>query len=324
MTESAPPPSPSEHPGGVILRTGFGAAGAGAFSVLLVGSLFALPIVGVAIAPLGAVPVLHYQAAGRSGLRAWGGALVVLAAAAFLPVVGPVAGALLAAYLLVVVVPVVAVAWWRRLGWSEGRWAAVAVGVAAGLAVAGVLVGSWPESPVEGSRTWTRGVLEQAESLSTGMLADAGDLELDAFERSASWLLPAVPTAYLVLVLFWVRPRLQALGYPMRIAPFEEYRSEELLPVAFAVTGAATLLLEGTPRWLALNLLVAVVLLYFVHGLAIIRAHLARFVGRRWYVRWGVALVCLTNPLPLVVALLGLADSFFDLRPRPRDDGGAT
>jgi hypothetical protein len=71
---------------------------------------------------------------------------------------------------------------------------------------------------------------------------------------------------------------------------------------------------------LALNALIAVLILYFVHGLAIIRAHLARFVGRGWLVRWGVVLLCLQVPLPLLVAALGLGDSFFQLRPRPPED----
>lgn len=315
--------STPEQQDGVVRRAGFGAAGSGAFSVLLVGSLFALPMVGMAIAPLGAIPVLHYQAGGRAGVRAWGGAVLALTVAAFVPAVGPIAAAVLGVYLLVVVVPTVTVAAWHRLGWSEGRWAAIAVVLAAILVVATVLVAAWPEPPVASSKLWLRAVIEQAETASAGMLADVGDLELDAFEGVASWLLPAIPVAYLLLILFWVRPRLAVLGYPMTIGSFEDYRSEELLPVAFAAAGVATLLFEGTARWVALNLLVAVLLLYFVHGLAIIRAHLARYLGRRWYVRWGVALVCLTNPLPPVVALLGLADSFFNLRPRPREDGGA-
>ena len=51
--------------------------------------------------------------------------------------------------------------------------------------------------------------------------------------------------------------------------------------------------------------------------------------GRPWtgdrvarLVRWGIALLCLQGPLPLVVATLGIADSFRSLRPRVDDDGG--
>ncbi len=80
--------------------------------------------------------------------------------------------------------------------------------------------------------------------------------------------------------------------------------------------------LSGTARWVALNLLVSVLALYFIHGLAIIRAHLARWIGRGWLVRWGVAFVALQMPLPAVVALLGLVDAFRPLRPQPNEDGG--
>ena len=78
----------------------------------------------------------------------------------------------------------------------------------------------------------------------------------------------------------------------------------------------------GRPRWVALNLLIAVLLLYFVQGLAMIRAHLARWVGRGWFVRWGVAFMCIYPPMPMLVATLGVADSFFSLRPTASDDGG--
>ena len=75
-------------------------------------------------------------------------------------------------------------------------------------------------------------------------------------------------------------------------------------------------------QWVALNLLITVLLLYFVQGLAMIRAHLARWVGRGWFVRWGVALMCIYPPMPILVATLGVADSFFSLRPAVTDDGG--
>jgi hypothetical protein len=65
-----------------------------------------------------------------------------------------------------------------------------------------------------------------------------------------------------------------------------------------------------------------VLILYFVQGLAIIRAHLARWIGRGWLVRWGVVLLCLQGPIPVLVTALGVADNFHPLRPRVDDDGG--
>jgi hypothetical protein len=155
-----------------------------------------------------------------------------------------------------------------------------------------------------------------------GLAEGEMELALDAAERVASWVLPSLPVIYLVVVLFWIRPRLALLGLPVEAVPFEEYRNDEWLPAVFAAAGIATLMLDGTARWFAVNVLVAVLILYFVQGLAIIRAHLARWVGRGWLVRWGVALLCLQMPLPLLVAVLGVADSFHPLRPRANDDGG--
>jgi len=135
-------------------------------------------------------------------------------------------------------------------------------------------------------------------------------------------VLPSVPVAYLVAVLFWVRPRLPVLGLPVEVGDFEAYRNDDWLAAAFVIGGVGTLLLSGIARWAAINLLVVVLILYFVQGLAMIRAHLARWIGRGWLVRWGVVLLCVQGPMPLLVAALGVADSFHPLRPQPDNNGG--
>jgi hypothetical protein len=119
-----------------------------------------------------------------------------------------------------------------------------------------------------------------------------------------------------------IRPRLPVLGFGLTVEPFERFRVDDWLAAGFAVSGIGTVLLRGTARWVAVNLLIAVLVLYFVQGLAMIRAHVARWIGRGWLVRWGVALLCLQGPLPLMVAALGIADGFYSLRPRPSDNGG--
>ena len=123
MTENqATDPGP---PGEGMPFTGrrLGAGASGVLSILLVGSLFAVPLFGLFIAPLGLVPVLHYQAHAQRWYLAWSWVAVVLSVAAvsgFAAVVTPV----LAAYLLLVVFPSIAVQWWRLLGLSQGRWVA--------------------------------------------------------------------------------------------------------------------------------------------------------------------------------------------------------
>lgn len=321
MTARPPTGTPGGAPPPPSVRLGPFAAGA--FSLLMVGSLYALPLLGFVIAPLGLIPVLHLEAAQASRVPVWAWVAGLLAMSAALGL--SYALALLVPYALLVAVPAASVRLWARAGGPEGRWAAVTV-LATTVAVLAVVAAlSLPAAPVEASRAALREMApEMLEMAATGSSTSAGrtELALDHLEQWGVWIAPSMPVAYLVVVLFWIRPRLPVLGLRLAVGPFEAYRSEEWLPAAFAVAGGGTVLLGGTGRWVALNLLVAVLLLYFVHGLAIIRAHLVRYVGRGWPVRWGVALLCLVNPLPLLVAMLGVADSFFPLRPRLDDDGG--
>jgi hypothetical protein len=300
-----------------------GPAASGFAALLLVGGLFVVPLLGLLIAPLGSLPVLHFQSGGSPGYRAWGpvGALLVVASlggfAAFaLP--------LLSAYCLLVILPSVTVDTWIRWRLSEGRW--VAITTIAGLlgCLAAVVAIASPQTPMEAVAGWMRAASEDASEIyaAWGLSQGSVELALDAAERAAAWVLPGVPVAYLVLVLFWMRPRLPLLGLPVSVVQFEEYRNDEWLAALFVLAGGGTLLFGGTLRWVAINLLVAVLILYFVQGLAMIRAHLARWFGRGWLVRWGVALLCLQGPIPLLVAALGVADSFHPLRPQVDDDGG--
>jgi hypothetical protein len=300
-----------------------GAAASGLVALLLVGALYVIPFLGLLIAPLGSLPVLHFQSSGTPGFRAWGPVTALLGVAA-LGGFASFALPLLGAYGLLVVLPSASVDLWVRAQWSEGRWVSVATfgGLVATLAVVAAIAS--PQTPMEAVASWMRASAQDVAELYAAWGLSQGNVELvlDAAERAASWVLPSVPVAYLVVVLFWMRPRLALLGLPVPVADFEAYRNDEWLAAVFAVAGGGTLLLQGVPRWVAINLLVAALILYFVQGLAMIRAHLARWFGRGWLVRWGVALLCLQGPMPLLVAVLGVADSFHSLRPQPDDDGG--
>jgi len=300
-----------------------GAAASGLVALLLVGGLFVIPFLGLLIAPLASLPILHFQSGGAPGYRAWGpvaALLVVAALGGFASFALP----LLAAYAMLVILPSATIEIWLRWRLSEGRWIAAStlVGLVATLAV--VFVIASPQTPMEAIAGWMRGAAEDAAELyaAWGLAEGSVELALDAAERAAAWVLPSVPVAYLVVALFWMRPRLPMLGLPVPVGAFEEYRNDEWLAALFVLAGGGTLLLDGSLRWIAVNLLVTVLILYFVQGLAMIRAHLARWFGRGWLVRWGVALLCLQGPMPLLVAALGVADSFHPLRPQLDDDGG--
>lgn len=320
MTSDASGSRPPGEPGApqlMLRRLGPGAAGV---LSLLVASSLLVPIFGLLVAPFAAIPVLHLVAAGDRPLLGW---LPPLLVALLLMFVDVALGArIVCAYLLSVVVPVLGVWAWRRHGWSEGRWAAVTVLASAVVLVGLITIAVAPESP---EAVIARQVRE-AEPMLKELLVTPGASEgkvaesLDEAEWMLSGFAPTLAIGYLVWVLFWIRPRLPLLGFPMKVEWFESYRSELWLPAAFIVTGLATALGSGTVRWIAQNLLVAVVILFFVHGLAIIRAHLARWFGRRWHLRWVAVMLSLLAPA--LVAALGLADSFFELRPRAETDRG--
>jgi hypothetical protein len=300
-----------------------GAVASGVVSLLLVSSVVLLSGLGIVVAPLGLIPVARFLGTGERGVHAWGWVLLLLGLLA-ISVGLPFTRTLLAAYLLLVVLPALTIEAWRSRPWTDGRWAAITV--LAGACVVLLLFGarSWPQDPVQASAEMFREFMvqsgmEEAMKTSSSLSRGEADLRLDLLERTAAWGLPGALVAYLTMVLFWIRPRLLALGLVLPIPPFERYRSEEWLPAVFAITGLATLVLDGTARWVALNLLVSVLILYFVHGLAMIRAHLVRWIGRGWAVRWGVGLLSLQ--VWFLVAALGLADSFFNLRPRVDDRG---
>jgi hypothetical protein len=303
-----------------------GPTASGLVALLLVAALRFVPIFGAIVAPLGVLPVLRSQAGGEPGVRAWGPVVALLAAAAVAGF-GGLAGFLLAAYALLIVVPSVTIEAWVHWRWAEGRWVGVAclAALLASLAVVGAVAA--PESPVAASEKWWNDNLLTVRELYASAGMQESEIErilvsIEPARRIISLLLPTAPLAYFVVVLFWIRPRLGLLGFPLEIGHFEDYRNDDWLAAAFAVAGAGTLLLGGVSRWIAVNLLAVTLILYFVQGLAMIRAHLARWVGRGWLLRWGIALLCLQGPLPLVVATLGIADSFHPMRPRGDDDGG--
>jgi len=298
----------------------------GALSLLITSSLVLLPPLGLLVAPLALIPVAQHVVAGRRSIVVWGWLVALMAVLSVrgvsiwdIPVV-----ALLLAYVFVVVLPVSSLEAWRRTGVSEGRWAVVTTLLGSLICTVVAIVWATPNSPVDAISTWWQqaGELAHDSYAAAGVPSGQVELVLDEIAGVVPWVLPAMPVAYLVLVLFWIRPRLPVLGFVMRIVPFEQFRLDEWLAAVFAVAGIGALVLGGGARWAAINLLIAVLMLYFVQGLAIIRAHLARWIGRGWLVRWGVALLCLQGPLPLLVATLGIADGFHSLRPRVVGNGG--
>ncbi len=178
-TEAVPPRLPR-----------LGAASSGLVALLLVGALFAIPLLGLLIAPLALLPVAHFQAGGRRGFRAWGpvvGLLGVASAAGMAAFALP----LLAAYVLLVVLPAVSLEEWRLV--ALGRRTVVRpwrrLGPAIRVLVVVAVVAA-PLTPMEAVGNWLRTAAMDASEMyaAWGLAEGEVELALDAAERMASWV----------------------------------------------------------------------------------------------------------------------------------------
>jgi uncharacterized protein YybS (DUF2232 family) len=301
-----------------------GPALAGMLSLLVFGSLLAIPFLGIFTAMLAPLPLLHLAATGRPSLLAWGWVAVVLAGGALLTQSVWLV-AVLAGYLAVAVWPVVAVELWARAGWPGGRWLAVVSGAALVLALGVNVAVAFPTHPAEALRSAMETATRGTETL-VRLLTPHGRVAPQAMTealQATAYLLPSVAALYVLAVALWLRPRLPALHFPVGHEPFHLMRAEEWLPVPFALGGLGWVFARGLVKWCAANLLVLVLGLYFLAGLAIIHFYLGRRLGSNRWVRLAVVLFAVQLPLAVAVAAAGLIDGFFPLRRGAGWDGGS-
>jgi uncharacterized protein YybS (DUF2232 family) len=295
---------------------------AGLFSLLLFASLRVFPPVGIFLALLAPLPLVHVVATGRPSFAAWGWVAVVLMGAV-LVWHEPWMVVAASGYLLVAVWPAVSVETWVRRPWTTGRWAAIVTLAALGIAAGVMAAVFYPAPPAEAfARIVTSRSAEVSETVKLlGEANGAEELVAKAI-RFATYLAPALVAQYVLTAALWLRPRIALLGLPRGSEPFTLYASEEWLPVGFALGGLGWVFAPEPVKWLAANLLVTVLGLYFIHGLAIILFYLGRrFGGNRW-IRLGVVVFALQVPVALMFSALGLTDTFFRLRRSGNDDGG--
>jgi uncharacterized protein YybS (DUF2232 family) len=300
-----------------------GPALAGFLSLAALASMIFVPFLGVFIALVAALPLVQLIAEGRPSILGWGWVAVALAGAALLWQ-GPLLSAALLAYLLLAVLPAVAVEAWLHRPWSTGRWAA-GINAIALVAVSGFLIALfYPAPPADEIARRLQAALAETMQAMGGLPngAAAGEL-LAQGVQIAAYLAPALAASYVLSAALWVRPRLPLLGLPRGEEPFAQFTSEEWLPLAFAIGGLGWVFATGLAKWLATNLFVAVLGLYFLHGLAIIHFYLGRRFGTNRWVRLAVALFALQIPVALALSALGLTDAFVRLRRGGATDGGS-
>ena len=296
---------------------------AGLFSLLVVAGVALLPLFGIFLGLLAALPLVHLVASGRSSFTGWGWVGAILVGAAL--VTGrPWVVAVGFAYLMVAALPAVSVEVWLRRPWSTGRWVALVAGAAL-VMVAAFLTGFFhPASPFAGLAAELQKTVSGNTEVARLLVGSNGDAEalMSSAMRITSYLAPSLAALYVVACILWLRPRLPMLGLARGSEPFAAFASEEWLPVAFALGGLGWVFAGGTLKWFAANLFVVVLGLYFLDGLAIIHYYLGRrLAGNRW-IRLALAFFALQVPFAFVLTAAGLTDTFFSLRRGASQDGG--
>jgi uncharacterized protein YybS (DUF2232 family) len=288
---------------------------AGLLSLAAVVSVGLVPLLGVLLGVVAALPLVHTVASGRPSFMAWGWVAVALAGGV-LVLRWPWLVGVCVAYLLLAVWPAVAVETWLRRSWGTGRFMAIVTLVTLAVTTTVLSAVFYPGTPTDGLSALLHRLTADSSSI-LGAFGGPGQGVNELFERmlrTTAYLAPSLVASYVFSAALWLRPRLALLGLPRGQEPFAEYSSEEWLPVGFALGGLAWVFLNEPGKWLGANLLVTVLGLYFIHGLAIIHFYLGPQVSRNRWVRLGVAVLALSLPVALLLSVLGLADGFFRLR----------
>lgn len=143
-----------------------------------------------------------------------------------------------------------------------------------------------------------------------------GDLLLQVYPAAA-----AVGYGLLLLITQLGLALAARARYSIPGIPFDQWKVPELWIWGLILSGIGVLLAEGSLATAALNLLVVMLALYFLQGLAIVRYF---FRTRRVSAplrTLGYVLLATLNPLPVLVAGIGVFDLWIDFRkPRKTED----
>lgn len=157
---------------------------------------------------------------------------------------------------------------------------------------------------------------------------EATGAAFDQMRDLLAWQLPGLVLAGCVLhgtVLVYAFGRRAGLvDAPLEPGSFATFRTPLAAAAAFVPAGALAALAGGGLARAAVTVLIPLGVLFFLRGLAIIRALLDR--GRAGLlIRAPVYVLAVQMPIPVLVAIGGLLDEFLDFRgrfPRREEDGG--
>ncbi len=121
----------------------------------------------------------------------------------------------------------------------------------------------------------------------------------------------------LLLLTTFVLALLAPGRYPFPGVSFHLWRVPEMLIWPLIAAGFATIFTRGAPQTVGINLLTMVLPVYFLQGLAIVTYFFRKRGYSPLFRAVGYLLIAVLNPLPLIVAGLGVFDLWADFR-KPR------
>jgi len=292
---------------------------------LLFGSFAGLGMAAVVLNLMTPLPAAYI------GMRfgAVSGWLTVVVTALILLSAGAAGGALL--YLIQFGLPAGVLAMLMTRGWGWDRAVLVAVGAMLASGVAGLigqsavqgmaplsLVGVVIDQEINQASEVMKQVFSTAD-LPEPELAEISEalLQMSSFMRDVYAGLAIVVGMYMLLGQVLLLSLLGRSHYTLPGKPFAQWKAPEPLIWLMILGGFGVFLADGLLRVVAMNVLVIVIPIYFLQGLAIIDSFFRRKAFTPLFRTIGYLLVLLVNPLPLMVACLGVFDLWIDFR-KPR------
>lgn len=209
----------------------------------------------------------------------------------------------------------------RGQAWDKSLFVSLLVTVGGALAILLAATGGEVGTLAEG---FTSAEIDRAVALYQGAdLTQEQRAELTAFATTmktfvaASWPgLGIILLGMLQLSLVYLLSLLPLTQQLVPGPPFALWKAPELL-VWPLILGGFGLFVEGAVRTIGLNLLLVLVPIYFLQGLAIVTYFFQQRGLPPLLRSIGYLMLVLLNPLPLIVAALGLFDLWVDFR-KPR------
>lgn len=292
---------------------------------LLFGGFAAFGIAAVAFNMLTALPVVYNGV--RFGKNA---AWLTVAATALLVLVLNAAGPMLL-YLAQFGLPAGVLAWLLVLGLDWDRAVLLALGAMLAASLVGLLAYAVTQgaSPLQVAGAVIDREISQAaavmeEAFRSADLTEAERREVGAaLGRMAEFMRDVYAGLAIVVSLFMLLGQLLLLSllsfgrYSLPGPAFSDWKAPEPLIWPLILAGFTIFLADGSLKLLAMNVVTILLPVYFLQGLAIVDNFFRRRNFSPLLRTAGYLLVVLINPLPLLVACLGVFDLWVDFR-KPR------